>query len=298
MSPKICIRRLRRFYPLLFYRIPLTNHAIFYTIYRQYLTFVLGDSVFYESKNSQHPDLVRTESGTDFHFPPHLHGSFELITVTEGEMLVTVDKIQYTLHPGEVLLIFPNQVHALATPEHSRHFLCIFSSRIVQAYSKIFLSKMPVSNLFRPEPFYLEKLCALQNGESFLSIKGLLYSLCAAFDSTAVYRKQTAGAEDLLIRLFHFVEQNYQKDCTLTALSREISHHPAYLSRYFKQCTGITFTQYVQEYRVNEACSILHETDRSVLQTAYDCGFDSLRSFNRNFQKITGLSPSVYRANK
>lgn len=254
--------------------------------------------MFYESKNSQHPDLVRTESGTDFHFPPHLHGSFELITVTEGEMTVTVDKIQYVLHPGEALLIFPNQVHALATPSHSRHFLCIFSPRLVQAYSKVFLTKIPVSNLFRPEPFYLTKLHTLQNGESFLVIKGLLYSLCAAFDSTAVYREQTSGAENLLIRLFRFVEQNYQKECTLTALARDVSYHPAYLSRYFKACTGITFTQYVQQHRVNEACSLLQETDKTVLQIAYDCGFDSLRSFNRNFQKITGLSPSEYRTQK
>ncbi len=239
--------------------------------------------MFYESKNSLHPDLVKTESGVDFHFSPHLHGSFELIVVTEGEMLVTVDKIQYSLTPGKALLIFPNQVHALATHSHSRHFLCIFSPQIVQAYGKVFLSKTPVSNLFCPEPFYLKlkKLCSLQSGDSFLSVKGLLYSLCASFDSTAVYREQTAGAEDLLIRLFRFVEKNYQKDCSLTALSREIS-----------------YTQYAQEYRVNEACSLLQETDRTILQPAYDCGFDSLRSFNRNFQKITGLAPSEYRANQ
>ena len=254
--------------------------------------------MFYESKNSLHPDLVKTETGIDFHFPPHLHGSFELITVTEGRMLVTVDKIQYSVMPGEALLIFPNQVHALSTPSHSRHFLCIFSPQIVQAYGKVFLSKIPVSNHFRPEPFYLAKLCILSSRESFLSVKGLLYSLCADFDRTAVYREQTTGTEDLLIRLFRFVEKNYQRDCSLTSLAKEISYHPAYLSRYFKECTGITFTQYVQEYRVNEACSLLRKTGRTVLQTAYDCGFDSLRSFNRNFMKITGLSPSEYRTQK
>ena len=251
--------------------------------------------MFYESKNSLHPDLIRTESGTDFSFPPHLHGSFELITVWEGEMQVTVDKIQYTLTPGSALLVFPNQVHALTTEEHSRHFLCIFSPQLVQAFGKIYLSRIPESNLFRPDPYALTRLSEKIGEESILRLKGLLYTLCADFDDGAVYREQAQGEESLPVRIFRFAEREYQRDCSLTALSRETSYHPAYLSRFFKQCTGISFTEYVNRYRIGEACGLLTNTDAAILQIAYDCGFDSLRSFNRNFTKIMAMTPSAYR---
>jgi AraC-like DNA-binding protein len=68
-----------------------------------------------------------------------------------------------------------------------------------------------------------------------------------------------------------------------------------YLSQYFKQATGLSYTDYVIRYRVNEASYLLKNTSQTVLQTAYDCGFESLRSFNRNFKRVTALTPQEYR---
>ncbi len=253
--------------------------------------------MFYESKNSLCGNLIKFESNEDFSFPPHLHSSFELVVVREGIMEITVDKKQYTVSEGNALLIFPNEVHSLNTHKHSSHFLCIFSEKLVQAYSHIFSSKRPKNHMFMLDELYITMLEELCNCDDLLRIKGVLYYLCSIFNEKAEYSEKPKEKDDLLFSIFKFVEANYNKDCSLEALASETSYHSVYLSRFFKKCTDITYTDYVNRYRINEAEYILKNTDRAILQTAYDCGFDSLRSFNRNFKLVTGMTPSEYRHN-
>ncbi len=254
--------------------------------------------MLYESKNSLHSDLFKIERGRDFSFPMHLHASFELITVSDGEMTVTVDQTKYLLKPGKALLVFPNQLHSLHTNTHSEHLLCIFSPQLVKAYQNSLLNKLPKNNLFSPAPFYLDTLFFHDGDSSTLRIKGLLYSICAEFDATAEYIERKSDKENLLMRTFQFIESNYTKECTLRKLAAKISYHEVYLSRYFKKCTGLTFSDYVNRYRVNEGAYLLKNTQKKILDIAFECGFDSLRSFNRNFKAIMGETPNEHRTDR
>ena len=216
--------------------------------------------------------------------------------VTDGEMVVTVDGTAYNLGCMDALLIFPNQVHKLETTDHSCHFLCIFPQNIVQAYSKTVMSKVPENNIFRPDFSYVERLASLTDRDSVMTVKGALYSLCGIFDENRIYKDRAGGKDSLLSDIFRFVEDNYAGECSLEALAAYFSYHYVYLSKYFKQCTGTSFTDYVNRYRVSQACYLLQNIDQTILKIAYDCGFDSLRSFNRNFKSIMGVTPSEYRA--
>lgn len=253
--------------------------------------------MFYQSANSLCTELWKLECNENFNFPFHLHTSFEWITVTEGEMIITVDKTPYTLSQGDALLIFPNQVHSFETPVRSAHTLCIFSPNLVQTYANTVRDKLPMSNLFRPSRFYVERIT---DGAPLteLEIKGLLYSLCGEFDRVVTYTERQRERDGLLAKIFLFVESNYNKNCTLDALAEHTAYHYVYLSRYFKQCTGLSFTEYVNRYRINEAGYLLKNTQQTILQISYDCGFDSLRSFNRNFKRITEQTPQEYREKK
>ena len=254
--------------------------------------------MFYQSQHSFDADGIKIENGMDFNFPAHLHSSFEFITVTEGKMTVTVDKTQYLLRKGDSVLVFPNQVHEFSTPDHSRHTLCIFSTKLVKAYSTLIKEKVPVNNKFAFEQFYIEKMNKLCEKYSIIQMKGLLYSICGAFDRQAEYKKREEDRVELLSSIFAFVEANYSKNCSLTDLSEHTSYHYVYLSKYFKGCIGISFTDYVNRYRVNEACYRLRNNPNdTILQIAMDCGFDSLRTFNRNFKKFMNITPSDYQAN-
>ena len=251
--------------------------------------------MLYQSQHSLRSDYFMIERGQNFSFPPHLHSSFEFIAVPRGEMVVTVEKKEYILRDGDALLIFPNQLHSLRTNTSSEHILCIFSPQLVRAYGNIFLNKSPKSNLFTPAKFYIDELSRPINDGSVLRIKGLLYSLCAEFDRSAEYTEKVREDDGLLLKIFGFVEKNYAKECSLRMLAEEISYHEVYLSRYFKKSTGLTFTEYVNRYRVNEGAYILTNSQKKIVDVAYECGFDSLRSFNRSFKAIIGTTPKSFR---
>ncbi|MBE6546166.1 MAG: AraC family transcriptional regulator [Ruminococcaceae bacterium] len=252
--------------------------------------------MFYESKNSVEADLLKVESGVDFSFPSHLHNSFEVILVAEGEMTVTVENKVYTLNPDTALLIFPNQIHSLHTSTHSRHCLCIFSPHYVQAFRSVFNQSVPLDNRFQLRLFPKDSIELLQSNEDLLLTKGLLYLLCSDFDRTASYTKRTSASNELLLKIFDFVDKNYHTDCSLTALSAYISYSPVYLSRFFKQWVNISFTEYVTRFRINEAAYRIKNSQGKLLSIAYDCGFSSLRSFNRCFKAIMNTTPSKYRS--
>lgn len=254
--------------------------------------------MLYQTQHSVRADNITLERGENLNFPAHIHGSFELIVVTSGEMKVTVSGNQYILNTGECALVFPNQIHEIKTDNSSSHMLCIFSPQLVRAYSKIYESKVPLCNKFYLDKFYIDKLHRINNQRSIVELKGFLYSVCAEFDKDAKYNEFKGDKINLLFKIFKFVEENYKGECSLYDLAKSTTYNYVYLSKHFSKNTGISYTDYVNRYRVNEAAYLLNNTSRTMIDIAYECGFDCLRSFNRNFKKIIGVSPSEYKSKK
>ena len=125
--------------------------------------------------------------------------------------------------------------------------------------------------------------------------KGLLYSFCSAFDENAAYQPRKLGQNGLLSKIFAFVDQNFMSECTLEELSAQLGYDYAYLSRSFKKAAGISYVSYLNIYRLNTACYLLDNTDKSILQCALEVGYSSLRTFNRNFKNHFTISPAEYR---
>ena len=253
--------------------------------------------MLYQSAHSEKSDYFCKEYGKNFSFPLHLHKSFELIIITEGTMTVTVDNRDYTLSAGEAVLIFPNQLHSLKS-DNSRHMLCIFSPELVKAYFSSAAEQIPADNSFVPDKFFVKALDNLLPEGTLIEKKGILYSVCAEFHKTASYKKRINVDHSLLHHIFEFTEQNFSGECSLMSLAAETGYSYSYLSRFFKRLTGISFNAYVNRHRINNACYLLNNTDYSVMQCAIESGYDSLRSFNRNFMNCMGVSPGEYRNKK
>jgi AraC-like DNA-binding protein len=66
-------------------------------------------------------------------------------------------------------------------------------------------------------------------------------------------------------------------------------------SRFFRRATGNTFTDFVNQVRVNRACQLLMESDRYISEICYEVGFNNVANFNRRFLDIKGMTPSEFR---
>ena len=250
--------------------------------------------MFYQNQHFGISEYFCKETGENFSFPSHMHHSFEVIVIFEGKMTVTVAETDYELSSGEGVLIFPEQIHSLKSKK-SKHSLVIFSSDIVSAYSRKYSSKLPVGNKINIPDYLISQFLDINESSSVIKKKAILYGICSLFDETAEYVEKYDGEQGLLHDIFDFVENNYDKECNLNALGHTLGYNGAYLSRYFKKVTGICYTSYVNRYKINKACYLLKNTNKTILECACDCGYASLRNFNRNFKSIIGESPKEYR---
>ncbi len=250
--------------------------------------------MFYELKHLGSPHYLKVEKGENFSFPMHLHQCFEVIVVLTGKMNITVDGKDYSLNSQEALLIFPNQIHSLESTQ-SQHVLCIFSPRLVQAYATGVRGKIPIDNKLQLDSYLINAITSLSLDCSTTEKKGILYSVCSCFEKGAAYTERRNDNEKLLLRIFSFVESEFDKDCTLSSLSEQIGYDYSYISRFFKKNMGISFNTYVNYYRLSHACYLMENTDMPILQCAMESGYVSLRSFNRNFKEHFNITPAEYR---
>lgn len=95
-----------------------------------------------------------------------------------------------------------------------------------------------------------------------------------------------------------YINKNYKQRLSLETLAAIENYHPSYYSKWFKNQTGKSVKDYINELRLNETKSMLLSTSWSITRIAGDMDFDNLSSFTRWFVKNESVSPNVYRALK
>jgi len=102
-------------------------------------------------------------------------------------------------------------------------------------------------------------------------------------------------AEARLARVYAFAAAHFREAVTLPQLARAAAMTPAAFSRYFKRSTGRTPSDFLNDLRIEHACRLLRESDRTVTDLAAEAGFPTLTNFNRRFRERTGATPRDYR---
>ncbi len=101
--------------------------------------------------------------------------------------------------------------------------------------------------------------------------------------------------EEKIQQVIGYLDENYTFDISREGLAATVDLHPDSLGKLFKLYTRKKLGDYINELRMKEAARRLSETDESVIQIAFSVGCDSLRTFNRVFPKIMGMTPEKYR---
>ena len=94
--------------------------------------------------------------------------------------------------------------------------------------------------------------------------------------------------------IFHFTMKEYTRPIKLEEVAAVAYMSPSAFCRYFKQHTRKTYLDFLNEYRIGQACRLLMETDMAVSEVCYESGFNNLSNFNRKFKAVTGVTPKAY----
>jgi len=108
---------------------------------------------------------------------------------------------------------------------------------------------------------------------------------------------QRDNAEPPVVRRAkEFIQQNHTEDLSLGQVAQAVHTSTFYFCKIFKRATGINFTDYLSRVRVEKAKNLLLNPNLRISEIAYEVGFQSLTHFNRVFKRVTGQSPTGYRA--
>lgn len=252
--------------------------------------------MFYQLSHLGTSDYFTREEGENFSYPPHLHQCFELILVTSGQMEISIDGKEYSLREKQAVFIFPNQLHSISSV-NSKHVLFIFAPQFIQAYWTEKNNCVPNDNKITLNEHVVQSLLSLSSESSKFDMKGAFYSICALFDKTATYQNISYDRQTLLFKILSFIETNFKNDCSLGALTASVGYNAEYVSRFFKNKMNISYNQYLNIRRLNHAAHLLRNTNETALNCAFESGYTSLRTFNRNFKLYYGITPQEYRNN-
>ena len=93
-----------------------------------------------------------------------------------------------------------------------------------------------------------------------------------------------------------FIDKHSDEQLSLKQVAKAINMSPNYLSEKFKQVTKVNFVRYIARMRYEKARALLQNVDLRISEIAFATGFQSLSQFNRVFKKLSGKSPTEYRA--
>jgi AraC-like DNA-binding protein len=104
-----------------------------------------------------------------------------------------------------------------------------------------------------------------------------------------------ASDGDRMNLVHHYVIDNFRRKITLEEAASLANLSPVAFSRYFKTRANKTYSSFVSEVRVGQACHMLVDGELSVAAVGFECGYKTLSNFNRQFREITGMAPLEYR---
>ncbi|MEH7493008.1 helix-turn-helix domain-containing protein [Neobacillus niacini] len=246
---------------------------------------------------AHHFDYISNYHTLNLNFPSHLHRGFELLFVVDGEMEVIISQKSHQLKTGQFLLILPYEIHSFITKSHSQANICIFSPDYVPIFQKMIENSSlenPVFNLSLEANTLISKTLFKDN-QNLLEQKASLYLLLSELMGQTRLIKGEIQDPELLHRLLTYIQEHFTETISLKSIAGTLGCSYNYLSKYFNTHINMSFVDFLNETRVNYACYLLIYTEKNITEIAFLCGYESIRSFNRNFVKIKLCTPKEYR---
>jgi len=248
--------------------------------------------VFFEEHGVEEKEFFRFFPLKNYNFPLHFHRAYELIFVSEGQLSLSIDKKEYLLQKNDFVFIFNNQMHEFNAIDYSEITIVLFSPELIGDFFMKFKGFIPNNNVLH----FDGKLDFKKLNSSF-SQKSFLYAVCDDLvNQTSFEAIKQSNQTKALYKILLYVDKHYSTDCTLKVVARHLQYDYPYLSKLFGKLMNMTFTEYLNHYRISQACYLVENTRQSIDEVAINCGYNNLRTFHRNFRKITNHSPKEYRA--
>jgi len=243
----------------------------------------------------------------------HLHKEIEMAFVLSGQVEIMVEEHVFTVLAGELLCIRGSVLHEYLQKKQEADIVKIkfmkewllpsfFQSSQKEAYQQLYSQVFKI----RPDETVREMIlsmlhCSLPKYKEYF-YSGKLVELTAYLLAKPEVVSETLPVSIENLRYMEAALEYMQDNCcgklTLKMLADHLGLTESYCSKYIKKSAGISFVEYLNAIRVNNAQRFLIYTDYNITEIVDQTGFLSVQTFNRVFKQQTGQSPSEYRKRK
>jgi AraC-like DNA-binding protein len=257
-----------------------------------------------------------------FNFPIHFHPEYELnfISNARGARRVVGDHMG-VIDNLELVMVGPNLYHGWENDknngEEPLHEITIQFPR------DLFEGQLLYKNILKPVRELLQnsnrgvrfsesatqmaaerltQISKKRGFDSYMEFQSLLYDLAISRDqqlltNISFQKNNDFFNSDRIEKIYNFVRENYGNRIMLEDAANLLNMSIVSFSRLIKQRTGKSFIDFVNEVRLGYATRMLIETNKSVSEVCYECGFNNISNFNRTFKKKQNCTPSEFRTN-
>ena len=251
----------------------------------------------------------------------HSHIAFEIARVDRGNGIYTAGEKEYPMNAGDIFIFASNEQHCIthAGAEGFEITNLHFEPRYLWGGSSDSLSSQNINFCFSHNKSFENRIEALQavvltpyfeairaelnnSGEEYpLAVKSLLnlmiITLIREFDYSGAEPQLNKDRLRLIRKVLNYIDSNLAGDLSLKAISGIAGMSPNYFSSFFHSVSGITLWDYINARRVDAAVRMITaKNPPKMLETAVRCGFNNTANFNKAFRKVTGMTPTEYRA--
>jgi AraC-like DNA-binding protein len=245
----------------------------------------------------------------------------EFSFVLQGSGTETIDGTTHPMKPGAFTFVMPYQIHEIHLDAGNAPLVlynCNFGMELFWAMRDHYWM-----NKFLLEADYsLPSFVQYEGGRS-AEILGLLEEMNKEYEEGGLWRNDLLFADLIkvlilfdryrreggptrqagrnrnktgeFLKVLHYVHTHYRQDITLTGIANHFHISLSRLSEMFKKRIGQNFVDHLHDVRIRHACVLLHSTEMSIAEVAFEVGYGSYSTFFRVFQEHKGMTPTAYR---
>ena len=230
----------------------------------------------------------------------HYHSDHELVYINKGSATVTINEKIIHLSEGQCVFIHSNDIHCIQSERSTvitvlkagnKYFEFVFNSK--RLLSPTVSEKLNtesvlnrISSELRSEEYNSYAMADSIATQFFINL--LRSEKTSSFGSTSTKKLNTSA---LYREICGKISSEY-KTITFEEAAKHMHFSEPYFSKVFHNIFGMTFTQYLNTVRIAAAVEKLKEGNMSITEISSECGFNTIRNFNRVFKKHTGYSPN------
>lgn len=246
----------------------------------------------------------------------HWHEDIEFIYVTTGSIIQNINGKSYVLRAGEGMFINANQIHDVENNGEYIELYCLifkptilcaakymedhFVTPVTKAGNIPYIFLQEKNEWDRQILYAVQKIVdfGIEGSKELLIISKLNEMWHLLYDHLGIDDKEKP-TENIGLTTFkkmvEFVQAEYTGPLTLSDLCRVGGVGKTKCSELFNEYVHLSPVEYIICYRLEVAAKLLRETDRSISDIAYECGFSGASYFSESFKKRVGLAPNEYR---